>query len=107
MSLKPLLVRSVDLVAVLLALDGIIYAAALMLTPFQRADLYTGAPVVYLAASLLVAALLFLAGLTMLLIAWVRRHPYRRRLAASYISGAVVFALGLAFGHGWIAFRLS
>lgn len=107
MSLKPLLVRSVDLVAMLLALDGIIYAAALLLTPFQRGDLYTGAPVVYLAAALLVAALLLLLGLAMLLIAWFRRHRYRRRLAASYIAGAMVFALGLALGHGWIAFRLS
>ena len=106
MSVKPLLVRGVNLVAVLLALDGIIYAAAILLTPFQRADLYAGAPVVYLAAALLVAALLLLLGLAMLLVAMIRKHPYRRRLAASYLVSAMVFALGLALGHGWIAFRL-
>ena len=107
MSVKSWLERGVDLVAVLLALDGVIYAVAILLTPLQRADLYTGAPVVYLAAALAVAALLLVLGLFMLLIALVRRHPYRRRLAVSYIGGILLFALGLALGHGWIAFRLS
>ena len=107
MNVKPRLLRYVDLVAFLLALDGIGYAVAILLTPFQRDDLYTGAPVVYLAAALTVAALLLLSGLLMTLMALIRKHPYRGRVIGSYISGLLLFALGLSIAHGWIAFRLG
>jgi hypothetical protein len=107
MSVKPRLVRYVDLVAFLLALDGIGYAIAMLLKPFQRDDLHTGAPVVYLGTSLAIAALLLLLGMFMLLMAFIRQHPYRRRLFVSYIGGFLLFALGLSFAHGWIAYRLA
>ncbi len=105
MNAKPRLVRYVDLVALLLTLDGIGYVVAILLTPFQRNDLYTGAPVVYLAAALTVAAQL--SGLLMTLMVLIRKHPYRVRVIASYISGLLLFALGLSIAHGWIAFRLG
>ncbi|CAG9173451.1 hypothetical protein LMG23992_02456 [Cupriavidus laharis] len=107
MSVKPRLVRYVDLVACLLALDGVGYAIAILLTPFQRGDLYTGAPVVYLGATLAIATPLLLLGMLMLLIAFTHRHPCRRRLVASYIGGLLLLALGLSFAHGWIAHRLA
>ena len=107
MSVKPRLVRYVDLVACLLALDGVVYAIAILLTPFQRGDLYTGAPVVYLGATLAIAAPLLLLGMLMLLMAFIRQRPYRRRLVVSYIGGFLLFALGLSFAHGWIAYRLA
>ncbi|WP_316148827.1 hypothetical protein [Cupriavidus sp. BIC8F] len=100
------LVRIVDGLTVLLALDGLAFAVATMLTPITRQQVTTGAIVVYAAVALLLAALLLLTGLVLVIVAIVRRSAARWRIFASYGIGFALFGGCVFFVARWIAGHL-
>lgn len=101
------LLRAMKIIAGLLALVGVAYLTALVLTPFKPGDLYTGPAAAYFAmAALAVAALLF-AGLLVFLIALVRRRPHKWAMVRAFVIGIVCIMLAFEVSRVWIRHQLQ
>lgn len=104
---KAVLLRVMQGIAVLFALDGMIYCIALMLTPFKRNDLYVGPAAAYFAIAAFFGLLLIRAGLVVLVIAFLRRHVYRWRMVGMLLAGMLFLVMSYAVSVFWIRDQLK
>lgn len=101
------LLRTMRIIAGLLALVGAAYLAALVLTPFKPGDRYTGPAAAYFAMAALAVAVLVLAGLFVFLIALVRRRPHKWAMVRAVAIGIVCVMLAFAVSRVWIHRQLQ
>jgi uncharacterized membrane protein YozB (DUF420 family) len=100
------LLRTMNVIAWLLAIVGVAYVVALVLTPFKPGDRYTGPAAAYLAMAALAVAALLIVGLLVFFIALVRRRPHKWAMLRAFAIGIVCVMLAFAVSRVWIHHQL-